>query len=183
MGKVINSHPAWLCGSIRPVYSRNTVWPVACSSKWRGETGMADSPRELSQEYWRPAPNPGKHLQAIGSQTHEAFCTICGTQYAAGARFCHVCGLGREEDLHKAKVAPILDWLNFERIQKEFGLSTVSLVLVLISAVFILATMMTGLVYSTSTIAEWQAVQTWRIEWLLATVVSLLAAMLFRNKS
>jgi hypothetical protein len=42
--------------------------------------------------------------------------------------------------------------------------------------------MMTGLIYSTSTLAEWQAVQTWRIEWLLATGVALLAAMLFKSK-
>jgi formate/nitrite transporter FocA (FNT family) len=45
-----------------------------------------------------------------------------------------------------------------------------------------LATVLTGLIYNTSTIAEWQAVQTWRVEWLLATIGALLAALLFKAK-
>jgi hypothetical protein len=146
---------------------------------------MADFTKELSQEYWRPAPTPGNQFQPQGFQTHshEAFCTGCGTQYPAGARFCHVCGLGREEDLHAQKRIPIVDWLSFDWLREQLGLSTISLVLVLAATVFMLATVMTGLVYNTSAIAEWQAVQTWRIEWLLATVVALLAAILFKEKS
>jgi hypothetical protein len=145
---------------------------------------MADFTKELSQEYWRPAPTPGNQFQPQGFQTHSnvAFCTGCGTPYAAGARFCHVCGLGREEDLHLEKRNLIGDWLDFDRLQEQSGLSKISLVLVLAAAVFMLATVMTGLVYNTSSIAEWQAVQTWRIEWLLATVVAILAAMLFKEK-
>lgn len=146
---------------------------------------MADFTKELSQEYWRPAPTPGNQFQPQGFQTHstEAFCTGCGTQYAVGARFCHVCALGREDDLHLVKRTAIVDWLDFDRIREKSGLSSISLVLVLAAAVFMLATVMTGLVYNTATIAEWQAVQTWRIEWLLATVAALLAAMLFKDKS
>jgi len=75
-----------------------------------------------------------------------------------------------------------MDWLDLDAIRTEFGLSTISLVFVLAAAMFLLATAMTGLIYKTSTLAEWQAVQTWRIEWLLATVVALLAAMLFKSK-
>ncbi|HVJ04345.1 MAG TPA: hypothetical protein VM578_01595 [Candidatus Saccharimonadales bacterium] len=145
---------------------------------------MADLSKEMSQEYWRPAPTPGKQFQSHGFKTqgNEAFCATCGTKYAAGARYCHVCGLGREDDLHAEKHSPLMDWLDFGRIQKESGLSSVSLVLVLAAAIFMLATMMTGLVYNTTTLADWQAVQTWRIEWLLATVVALLGAMLFKSK-
>jgi hypothetical protein len=40
---------------------------------------------------------------------------------------------------------------------------------------------MTGLVYNTTSLAEWQAVQTWRIEWLLASVAALLGALLFKK--
>ena len=74
-----------------------------------------------------------------------------------------------------------MDWLDLDHIRELTGLSTIPLVLVLAAAVFMLASVMTGLVYNTSTIAEWQAVQTWKVEWLLATVVALLAAMLFKK--
>ncbi len=144
---------------------------------------MGDSSKEMSQEYWRPAPTLGKqfHAQGFQAQGVEAFCAICGTKYAAGARFCHVCGLGREDDIHAAKHSAWMDWMDFARIRKVSGLSTVSLILVLAAAIFMMATLMTGLVYNTATIADWQAVQTWRIEWLLATVVALLGAMLFKK--
>jgi hypothetical protein len=146
--------------------------------------GMAEFTKDLSQEYWRPAHAKGNMSQAPGfpSQGNEAFCTVCGTQYAAGARFCHVCGLGREDDLREETLNPLANWINMATLRTRFGLSTVSLVFVLAAAIFMLATVMTGLVYNTSTIAEWQAVQTWRIEWLLAAVVALLAAMLFKPK-
>jgi hypothetical protein len=146
---------------------------------------MAEFTKELSQEYWRPAPTVGNQFQSHGFQTqgNEAFCAICGTPYAAGARFCHLCGLGREDDLRAARRNPIMDWFDLDTIRTQFGISTTSLVCVLAAAVFMLATVMTGLIYNTSTLAEWQAVQTWRIEWLLATVVALLAAMLFKSKS
>lgn len=146
---------------------------------------MADSTREFSQEYWRPAPTPGNQFPVHGFQAHgnEEFCTICGTPYTAGARFCHLCGICREDDLHVKTRSPIIDWLDIDKIRQHAGLSTTSLVLVLAAAVFLLATVLIGLVYSTSTVAEWQAVQIWRVEWLLATVVALLAAMLFKTKT
>jgi hypothetical protein len=143
---------------------------------------MAEPTRELSQEYWRPAPMTGSQTNGFQMLHNEAFCTICGTPYAAGARFCHLCGLGREDDLQEEKRRPMMDWLDWGRIRDQTGLATLSLVCVLAAAVFMLATVMTGLVYNTATIAEWQAVQTWRIEWLLATVAALLAALLFKNK-
>jgi len=52
---------------------------------------------------------------------------------------------------------------------------------VLLATLFMLATVMTGLIYDTSTIAEWQAVQTWKVEWLLAAIATLLGAMLFKK--
>jgi hypothetical protein len=144
---------------------------------------MADISREVSQEYWRQAPTPGKDFQTPGFQPqgNQAFCAVCGTPYAAGALFCHLCGLGREKDLRAKKRGLNLEWLDFDRIREQTGLSTISLVLVISAALFMLASVMAGLIYDTSTIAEWQAVQTWKVEWLLATVPTLLAAMLFKK--
>jgi hypothetical protein len=42
---------------------------------------------------------------------------------------------------------------------------------------------MTGVVYREDTLVDWQAVQTWRIEWLLGAVVALLAGILLRDKN
>jgi hypothetical protein len=140
--------------------------------------------RESSEEYWHPAPSiAGKVFATHGfrARLDEASCALCNTPYAIGARFCHFCGLSREGSQEKRN--PLKHWLDIGAIRTRFGLPTASLVLVLAAILFAIATVMTGLVYNTSTLAEWQAVQTWRIEWLLATVAALLAAMLFKTKS
>jgi hypothetical protein len=144
--------------------------------------GMADIKRESSQEYWRPAPSAGNPFPASGPQTrgNQASCALCGTPYAIGARFCHSCGLSRESGQEKHN--PVKRWLDLDVLRTHFGFSTASLVLVLAALIFTLATLMIGMVYNTSTAADWQAVQTWRIEWLLATVAALLGAMLFKTK-
>jgi len=143
---------------------------------------MADFTEELSQEYWRPSQPIGNQPRGFHT-SDEAFCHICGTPYAAGARFCHLCGLGREADLQTEKSKLTMEWLNLDAVRTQFGLSSLSVAFALAAAFFMLATVMTGLVYSVSTVSDWQAVQTWRIEWLLATVVALLAAMLFKRKT
>jgi hypothetical protein len=140
---------------------------------------------KMSQEYWRPALSGDRQSQTRDLQTpgNAAYCTTCGTRYAVGERFCYLCG-PRGEDTRTEKWSGLsLDSLDLEGIRKQTGLSTISLVFVLAAAVFLLATMMTGLVHSPSTTAEWQALQTWRIEWLLGTVVALLAAILFKPKA
>ncbi len=101
-----------------------------------------------------------------------------------GALFCHLCGFGREGDRQslariRARNA-MKNWFDLGVLRAQFGLSPLSLACLLVSVIFMLAAVMTGLVYNTSNLAEWQAVQCWRIEWLLATVVALMAAMLFR---
>jgi hypothetical protein len=144
---------------------------------------MAEFTRELTEEYWRPAPIPGSTLQTNGLRAPASaeFCAICGTRYASGAHFCHLCGLNRETEPHKEKRSAATDWLDVAGIRERTGLSTISMGLVLLAVLFTLAAAMTGLVYNTATVAEWQSVQIWRIEWLLATVAALLAAMLFKK--
>ena len=45
----------------------------------------------------------------------------------------------------------------------------------------VLAAIGTGLIYTASTTLDWQAVQVWRIEWLLAAVVAFLAGILLKT--
>lgn len=144
---------------------------------------MAEYTRQTVEEYWRPAPVAGGSFERRGLQAtaSTATCTICGTPYLAGARFCHLCGLSREPVLHKMKWSLLGDWMDLEGIRERTGLSAISLVLAGVAVICLMATVMTGLVYNTTSLAEWQAVQTWRIEWLLASVAALLGALLFKK--
>ena len=143
---------------------------------------MSDTAREISQEYWRPAQQPNRPEYPVASVI--PFCNMCGTQYAPGARFCHVCGENREPEFHSAgaasRIAKILD---FTHIREKMGLSATALVLVVMAAGCVLAALFTGIVYSASTVSEFQAVQSWRMEWMLTAIAALIAAVLFRDSS
>ncbi|HUO61432.1 MAG TPA: hypothetical protein VMU24_12240 [Candidatus Acidoferrales bacterium] len=135
--------------------------------------------KDYAQEYWRPAQAPTAEFVAAPATS---YCAECGTQYAVGARFCHVCGTARAADLRSRFHQHWIDRIDLEAARNALGLNTTSLVCLGLAAVCLLAAILTGVLYSASTLTEWQAVQTWRIEWLLACAVLLIAAILFKRE-
>jgi len=112
----------------------------------------------------------------------ETLCTNCGSEYAVGARFCHVCGNEREPDMKLSKQSRFSDWIDFEQICSRLGLSAVSLVFTFFGFACVLGAICVGLVYTANTVLDWQAVQVWRIQWMLAALVAFAAAILLNKK-
>jgi hypothetical protein len=135
---------------------------------------------KMQQEYWRPAV-PNNRTQEIPHdvRTRVEVCDNCGTEFVVGSRFCHVCGGERQAVQATNRWNEILD---FENIRHALGFSTGSLVAFIVGVVCVIAAVMTGLVYSANTLVDWQAVQTWRIEWLLAAVVAFIAGILLKKE-
>ncbi len=147
---------------------------------------MSDAVRNPTQEYWRPAQAPRNSVNT--ALAAESVCTTCGTEYALGARFCHVCGSEREHQMgmgtaarENSFAATIGRVLDFGNIRRASGLSTASLILFVVGCACVLGAIMTGIVYSASTVLDWQAVQVWRIEWMLASIVSFFMAALLKK--
>jgi hypothetical protein len=74
-----------------------------------------------------------------------------------------------------------VEWLDFARIRERTGLGTVSLVLYVIGVVCAIAAASVGFLYTANTVLDWQAVQLWRIQWLLAAAVAFLAAIALKR--
>jgi len=126
-------------------------------------------------EFWRP-PLATRQETALAVQSES--CARCGSEYVAGSRFCHVCGAGRTPQT----VARPFQWARFLktlRLQERLGLPA-SLVAFSVGGLCTLAAIGTGLIYTADTVLDWQAVQVWRIEWLLAAIAALLAGILLR---
>ena len=70
--------------------------------------------------------------------------------------------------------------LNILRLQERLGLPLASVIALSVGILCTLAAIGTGLVYTADTVIDWQAVQIWRIEWLLAAIVAVLAGILLR---
>ena len=46
----------------------------------------------------------------------------------------------------------------------------------------LLAAVLTGVFYQVQSVLDWQAIQVWRIQWLLAAIAALLAGLLLRRR-
>ena len=139
---------------------------------------MPQTAHDLHQEYWSP-PAGSRTPSAVPSsntRTLASVCPECSTEFVVGARFCHVCG---SERAHRMGARG--GWLALHRVQAVLGLSFGSLVALVLGVVCLLSAMATGLMYTTTTLPDWEAVQVWRIQWLLAAGAVFLAGLLLKR--
>lgn len=171
---------------------------------------MAQVVPNAPQEFWRsPAElNPEVSASPIAADLAAA-CPQCGGEYMIGARFCHSCGERRiaRSDAPNGQprlwsetmllIAPLLDsataigkrisipawmrYLHFHSIKRWIGLPTASLVAFLIGLGCVAGAVGVSLFFKASTLPEFQAIQMWRIEWLLAATASFVAGILLKS--
>ncbi len=143
---------------------------------------MSEVAHNEPQEFWRP---PVMASETLPPSLPTA-CRACGTEYMVGAGFCHVCGASRAPKTsstaqHWNQTVEFLKALEFHRIKDWFALPTASLICFLAGIGCILGAIAVGIIYSVQNLADFQAIQLWRIEWLLAAVVAFLAGILLRR--
>ena len=140
---------------------------------------MEQVAHKVEQEYWRPALTHGKQEMATDVRSRTDVCESCGSEFVVGARFCHVCGGDRQfESTHSHRWSEVLD---FDNIRHALGLSIASLVAFIFGMVSVFAAIAVGFIYNANTLVDWQAVQTWRIEWMLAAIVAFIAGILLKK--
>ncbi len=138
---------------------------------------MSGVVHRVDQDYWQPPRGP---QDEVAVQPKALACPECGTEFVVGSRYCHVCG-GEREALTDSGSRSFTDWLDFTRIHDAIGLSAASLVCLIAGVVCVLAAIVTGFIYTANTVLDWQAVQVWRIEWLLAATVAFVAGILLKR--
>jgi hypothetical protein len=143
---------------------------------------MAQAVHNPTQEFWQP---PAAHPQSLPALKDA--CAGCHSEFMVGARFCHVCGASRAT---KTAEGPIPVWmqpleflkgLEFQNLKDWLGLSHASLIAFFAGLGCIVAAIMVGLIYSVQSLADFQAIQLWRLEWLLAALVAFVAGILLKH--
>src|SRR5260370_29678182 len=134
---------------------------------------------EERQEYWKPAGFP--HPESAPAKANEHSCQRCGGDLIVGSQFCHVCGADRHSVLTTSSAWPRFpSWHDFATIRDVLGQSTASLVALLLGCVCLTAALLTSFAFTAATLLDWQAVQLWRIECLLAAIGLFAAEVVFR---
>ena len=143
---------------------------------------MAQAVHNPTQEFWQP---PVAHPQSLPAL--ENACPGCGAEFMVGARFCHVCGASRQTKVMDGR-APVwmqplefLKELEFHRVQAWLGMSMASLIAFFAGIGCIFGAVAVGLIYSAQNLADFQAIQLWRLEWLLAALVAFVAGILLKH--
>ena len=140
-------------------------------------------------------------------------CPRCGSEFLLGSHFCHSCGGRRPDALsasaktdaaavaglwvkgvhrvrsivtgipwHKVKFPSWLRYLHFHEIKSRVGLSTGSLIAFVIGVACIAGALLVGLL-TAKTLVDWQAIQFYRAEWLLAATAAFVAGILLKKNS
>ena len=95
-----------------------------------------------------------------------------------GARYCYVCGAAREADL--VSDHGWVRYFEFHNIQRYLGLPTPSLIAFLVGLGCVMAAISLGMIYTVKNFTDFQAVQFWRMQWLLGAVAAFVAGVLLK---
>ena len=102
-------------------------------------------------------------------------CDNCGNELFLGSRFCHLCGSGAERNQNGTSTRSI------RSLAFAHELGTPSLICAGIGLICVVAALFVGFIYTASTALDWQAIQTWRMEWLLGALVAFAAGILLKR--
>ena len=141
---------------------------------------MSEVAHHPQQEFWRPPSVSPVADQPVSAALVEA-CEGCGTEFMVGARFCYHCGAVRESRPPSGHTSTWTRYIEFHFIKKALGLPIASLIAFLAGLGCLLATIAVGLIYSVQNFADFQAIQLWRIQWLLGAVAAFLAGILLKK--
>jgi len=137
---------------------------------------MADVVRDAQHEFWRPpaveAARPG--LVEV--------CDGCSTEFMVGSLFCHLCGTSCEARPLTSTHCTL--FFEFYNIKRTLGLSTASLIAFVVGmACLVMAGIAVGMIYSIQTFNDFQAVQLYRMQWLLGAIAAFAAGLLLKKSS
>ena len=137
---------------------------------------------EERQEFWKPVVAP--RLEVATGEAPTAACGHCGASLAGDSSFCPACGAdspAANATLHTS-TGGVANWPELAALRRWLGRTTSSFVALVLGCACIVAAVFTGFVFNATTLVDWQAVQLWRIEWLLAAIAILLVGVLLKKK-
>lgn len=120
---------------------------------------MAEAARDYRQheEFWKPVSGP--KLQTASAPN---------TKIQANAR--------------SAPSVPLPIWLDLTSLCARLGQTTASLIALILGCSCLVAAVLTGFIFTVATLTDWQAIQLWRIEWLLAAIALFVAGILLKRR-
>jgi hypothetical protein len=137
---------------------------------------MAEAANQTQHEFWR-APLPASDV--VAPRDRRATCR-CGTEFIVSSLYCHACGTNRP-DLNASRTLAIPGLVELASLGERLGLGTPAVVAFLLGILCVVGSLAVSVFFSARTLLDWQAIQFWRVEWLLAAVAAFAAGCLLKK--
>jgi hypothetical protein len=146
---------------------------------------MSEAIQDTQNDFWRPplAVQPAQIIIPAVSQLLVEACSRCETEFMVGARFCYVCGSVRRARTGLALTQGWTRYLEFTYINQALALPVASLIAFIAGLGSLLAAALVGALYPVQNFGDFQAIQFWRMQWLLAAIAFFVAGILLKRSS
>ena len=157
--------------STHPLHREGGYWkPVLDYEHWEDEASESNRQSAVTAS----APAVTEHA------VRHDLCHHCGSEFVVDSPFCRMCGRARDTAAHpKMSRWQVLD---FYQLCSRLGLSIGAMVCFIVGLICVGAAVATGFIYTATTLVDWQAIQIWRGEWLIASGVALLCGILLNSR-
>lgn len=138
---------------------------------------MAEVADQAQHEFWRPpllASTPVIKLERSGT------CIHCGTEFIVSSIYCHSCGAKRPP-LNSAQTTDVPGLAELTALGDRLGLTIPAVAAFVLGALCLIGALMVSIFFSARTALDWQAIQLWRIEWLVAAIAAFVAGCLLKK--
>jgi ribosomal protein L37E len=156
--------------STNPLRREGAYWkPVLDYEHWDAETSSSDGRSSVAT------------ATAVAPETavRHDLCRRCGAEFVVDSPFCRMCGRAKEGVVREKK--SVWQALDFYHLRQRLGLTIGAMVCLIVGLTCIGAAIATGFAYTANTFVEWQAIQAWRSEWLVAAGVAFICGILLKN--
>ena len=137
---------------------------------------MAEAANQVERDFWRP---PVHASTANATSERSSACRHCGTEFIVSSLYCHACGAKRPE--LNARSLDIPGRAELASLGERLGLTIPAVVAFLLGMLCVLGALGVSVWFSPRTALDWQAIQLWRIEWLIGAVAAFVAGCLLKK--
>jgi len=106
----------------------------------------------------------------------------CGSEFLVSSLYCHACGARRlDPGVSVVRTLEIPGRAEIARLGERLGLTTPAVIALLVGIFCVVGALAVSAFFSVRTALDWQAIQLWRIEWLLAAIAAFAAGCLLKK--
>jgi hypothetical protein len=144
---------------------------------------MAEAVNQTEHEFWRAPLLASNKAVASRRRSDERSATCrCGTEFIVSSLYCHSCGAGRPDlGVGVARTLEIHGLAELASLGGRLGLTMPATIAFLVGVLCVVGALAVSVFFSVRTVLDWQAIQLWRIEWLLAAVAAFVAGCLLKK--